>query len=232
MMSGERRSRGIVAGLLVGGLIAVVALSVSGVSDAASSLAGAKGSSGPTSMSELPRMLPFQQASFYPVLAQPMTAQDEGLVASAEAMAASGAKEEEPIVMEPDQVRKVGSAGGLTIGIMPSDKGLCILASPAPGEVTGSCSPEESLELAGLNVGFTRGDRYFEIGVLPRGWSGEVSAATEEGARDSMKANADGFYASVTTEPVVEVKATDAEGVARPIVRQGDGESPLAVRGG
>ncbi len=232
MMSSRRKLRGIVAVILGCGLAAIVAVSTSGASDAASSPAGVAHSSGAMKMSALPTMPSFEQASLYPVLTQVITAQDAELKASAEVMAASGAEEKEPIVMEPDQVREIGSASGVDVGIMPAAKGLCILASPVPGEVTGSCSPLESLELSGLNVGFALGDQYFQIGALPSNWGKKVSAVTGNGDQESVTTNEDGFYALVTAEPLAELVVTDEEGVERLVLKNGKADSPAAVNGG
>lgn len=219
MNSIRRKLRWIAAAMVLSGLAAIAIVSLAGASDGTPPKAG----------SATPYLAPMtfsEQASLYPALARSMTAQDANLSASAEVMAASGVEESEPIVMDPGKVRRIDSVPGADIGIMPSQTGVCILVSFAPGEVTGSCSPRESIEVAGLNVGFDRGDEHYAIGAVPSTWSTKVSVIMGNGRQESIWTNEDGGYAFVTDEPVAEILVTDERGVEHPVLRERTAGSP------
>lgn len=197
---------------------------------AIASLASASHGTPPRAGPATPYLAPMtfsEQASLYPALARSMTVQDDRLSKSAEVMAASGAEESEPIVMYPGKVRRIDGVPGVDIGIMPSQTGVCILASFAPGEVTGSCSPRESIEVAGLNVGFDRGDEHYAIGAVPSTWSTRVSVIMGNGRRESISTNEDGGYAVITAEPAAEILVTDESGVEHPVLRERTAGSPV-----
>lgn len=215
-MSPRRTVRAVVAGVLACSLTALVAVSIGDSTSAASS--GSSIGDGPTKISELPVMAAPIQVALYPALGRPITAEDESLRPSAEIMEASGAEEPEPIVMEADQVRKVDTGAGVDVGIMPSEKGMCVVVSVAPDEVTGSCIPEASIESAGLNVGFERADRYFAVGVLPSSWSKQVMVVGSDGQREEVLANGDGAYIVAAGQAPREIIVTDGLGVRHPVL--------------
>lgn len=231
MLSRHKRQHRIIAAIFGAGLAALIALSLTSASDAGATNAAEDSPSPPPTVGDLPSMASFQQISLYPVLAQPVDARDEALRTSAEAMAALGGEEPDPIGMEPGKVREIGSASPVSVGIVPAEKGICILATAKAGEVTGSCSPQQSLELTGLNVGFVRDGEYFQIGALPATWSREVSVVLGNGKHEIVTADEAGFYAVVTSEPLAELVVVDAEGVEHPITREERPDSPLAVNG-
>lgn len=191
--------------MLLIGVVAVGAVSLAAADETTNSGA-------PATPRKLPTMTFEEQTTLFPVLAQPSTTADRDLIPSAEAMAASGAEEPEPIVMDAQKVRQVATAGEFDVGLIPSQVGVCMMITPGPGSLSGSCIPKESIEEVGVNISLERDGEYYLLGALPNSWSRQISVVMNDGSVSSVPVNDDGAYAFVSSDQPAEIVRTDGNG--------------------
>jgi hypothetical protein len=153
---------------------------------------------------------PEQQADFS-ALRRAATPQDTSLTAPITPLVESVNKPPDPIVVQAGLVRSVAAAGDLSVGIVPTNTGLCIVAVESD-EVSGACNAMPYIRGDGLTLGFRDGQGYQLVGALPDG-STSAYVIEQGGYRipATLSAN-NGFIVTTTAAPEAFIYS-DATGV-------------------
>ena len=159
-----------------------------------------------------PAMSSVAQAKLFPVLAQPPTIADSTLEGPAKKVAESA--QESEVEARPEDVRVVEASTSLTVGIMPSRTGMCILAVEAGGGVSSACSPAETVSNVGLVMGFQNEEGHHVVGVVPSGAHGVRIASNSSLAAPVTVTSDDAYaYVNVTAPNALTFTGTDGRAV-------------------
>jgi hypothetical protein len=141
---------------------------------------------------------PQQEYLFTALRGSPSTP-DPSVMALAEAMATADAQSPSPSGLQPTLIRNVYSDGDTTSGILPTTRGVCLVAIVG-GAGVGACASTATAAQHGIVVQQEEGPSSLVVGVLPDGATNAV-IENSDGSGLAVVLNAENGFAIPVDQP-------------------------------